>query len=189
VYNRVTFQTFQGQNNYVFDWIQGLCAIPDVAHTADKQIEATTKINIERKCDECIDHKQKRILIDLNNSGVGIVNKQSDRIQNATNIDRDDDTNDLILMQLKKNTSFVNILFRSTLSDLKEIEWKTYLHKAPNSEKNLYVNISVNYLLCDGIRDSFVSLLEFAEEKLDCSKVFIWFSKNRMDRRKLMHYA
>lgn len=165
----------------------GLCAIPDVTHTADKRLENANKINNEKKCDKASDHqKQKKIVIDLNSSGVG-VNKQVERVPSSrTVVDRGDDANDLILVQLNNNINFVNIMFKSTLSDAKELEWKTYLYKGPNSEKNLYVNVSLNYVLCDGVRDSFISLLEFAEENLNCSKVFIWLNKSRMDRPSLM---
>jgi ornithine decarboxylase antizyme 1 len=72
------------------------------------------------------------------------------------------------------------IYFKSSLSDEKEILWKTLLING-----NLYVDIPSN-ILPDGSRDSFVSLLEFAEDQLDCSRVFVCMKKDRTDRSSLM---
>ena len=76
----------------------------------------------------------------------------------------------------------VQLVFKSTLSDEKEIEWKASLV----NETNLYVDIPVNHLT-EGTRDSFVSLLEFAEDKLQCERVFVVLNKTRSDRASLMN--
>jgi ornithine decarboxylase antizyme 1 len=70
--------------------------------------------------------------------------------------------------------------FKCSLSDEKEVEWKTLLVNGV-----LYVDIPSS-VLPKGSRDSFVSLLEFAEEKLDCQKVYVCFKRNRPDRSSLM---
>jgi len=70
--------------------------------------------------------------------------------------------------------------FKCPLSDEKEVEWKTLLVNGV-----LYVDIPSS-VLPKGSRDSFVSLLEFAEEKLDCQKVYVCFKRNRPDRTSLM---
>lgn len=70
--------------------------------------------------------------------------------------------------------------FRCALSDEKEVEWSTLLINGV-----LYVDIP-NSVLPKGSRDSFVSLLEFAEEKLECDKVFVCFKRSREDRQSLM---
>lgn len=72
------------------------------------------------------------------------------------------------------------VSFKCALSDEKEVEWKTLLVNGI-----LYVDIPTT-VLREGSRDSFVSLLEFAEDKLDCEKVFVCFKRNRPDRTDLM---
>jgi ornithine decarboxylase antizyme 1 len=70
--------------------------------------------------------------------------------------------------------------FKCPLSDEREVEWRTLLVNGV-----LYVDIPTS-VLPEGSRDSFVSLLEFAEDKLDCSKVFVCFKRARPDRNALM---
>lgn len=72
------------------------------------------------------------------------------------------------------------VRFKCMLSDEKEVEWSTLLVNGV-----LYVDIP-NSVLPKGSRDSFVSLLEFAEEKLECDKVYVCFKRNRPDRMSLM---
>merc|ERR1712127_112996 len=78
------------------------------------------------------------------------------------------------------NSNDLLMRFRSMLSDEKEVEWSTLLINSI-----LYVDIP-NSVLPKGSRDSFVSLLEFAEEKLECDKVYVCFKRNRQDRQSLM---
>lgn len=72
------------------------------------------------------------------------------------------------------------VSFKCPLSEEKEVEWKTLLVNG-----TLYVDIPAS-MLPEGSRDSLVSLLEFAEEKLECEKVFVCFKKDRKDRSALM---
>jgi ornithine decarboxylase antizyme 1 len=72
------------------------------------------------------------------------------------------------------------VSFKCPLSEEKEVEWKTLLVNG-----TLYVDIPSS-VLPEGSRDSLVSLLEFAEEKLECEKVFVCFKKDRKDRAALM---
>lgn len=72
------------------------------------------------------------------------------------------------------------VSFRCPLSDEKEVEWKTLL-----IDGTLYVDVPAS-MLPEGSRDSLISLLEFAEEKLECEKVFVCFKKDRTDRAALM---
>jgi hypothetical protein len=172
-----------------------------------------TAISNEINLNETNNFKQQHIIIDLNNSGMGKIPSpsfahhrttstttttasslsstpsESSSINDESSSDDGEDEDgdmDFVSEQLSKNATFAKLTFRSNLSDQKEIEWKTYLHTNDDGEKHLYINISLNYILCDGIRDSFVSLLEFAEDKLKCHKVFIWFNKSRVDRQTLM---
>jgi len=82
--------------------------------------------------------------------------------------------------EIADNPDSLLLSFKCPLSDEKEVEWKTLLVNGI-----LYVDIPTS-VLSEGSRDSFVSLLEFAEEKLECEKVFVCFKRNRPDRTALM---
>lgn len=82
--------------------------------------------------------------------------------------------------EIADNPDSVLLSFKCPLSDEKEFEWKTLLVNGV-----LYVDIPTS-VLHEGSRDSFVSLLEFAEDKLDCEKVYVCFKRNRPDRTALM---
>ena len=83
------------------------------------------------------------------------------------------------LLCANENNKPLVINFKSTLTNDKEIEWKTLFVNG-----SLYVDIPSS-LVPDGSRDSFISLLEFAEQKLECERVFVCMKKNRCDRCKL----
>lgn len=61
-----------------------------------------------------------------------------------------------------------------------EMHWDTLM-----IGKTLFVEMPSN-VLPDGSRESFVSLLEYAEDVLSCSKVIICFKKNRADQASLI---
>jgi ornithine decarboxylase antizyme 1 len=82
--------------------------------------------------------------------------------------------------EIADNPDSLLLSFKCPLSEEKEVEWKTLLVNGV-----LYVDIPTS-VLPEGSRDSFVSLLEFAEEKLECEKVFVCFKRNRPDRTALM---
>jgi len=82
--------------------------------------------------------------------------------------------------EIADNPDSLLVSFKCALSDEKEVEWKTLLVNGI-----LYVDIPTS-VLPDGSRDSFVSLLEFAEDKLECEKVYVCFKRNRPDRTALM---
>jgi ornithine decarboxylase antizyme 1 len=82
--------------------------------------------------------------------------------------------------EIAENPDSLLVNFISSLSEEKEVEWKTLLVNGI-----LYVDIPTS-VLPDGSRDSFVSLLEFAEDKLDCEKVYVCFKRNRPDKTALM---
>jgi hypothetical protein len=60
------------------------------------------------------------------------------------------------------------------------VHWDTLL-----IGKTLFVEIPAD-ILPEGSRESFVSLLEHAEDVLGCSKVIICFKKNRADQASLI---
>ncbi len=93
---------------------------------------------------------------------------------------RRNSTEFVFLEEIADNPNSLVVKFKCSLSDEKEVEWKTLLVNGV-----LYVDIPSS-VLPKGSRDSFVSLLEFAEEKLDCHKVYVCFKRNRPDRTSLM---
>lgn len=98
----------------------------------------------------------------------------------ATNNNNNQNAEFIDFDEIADNPDSLLVNFRCPLSDEKEVEWKTLLVNGV-----LYVDIPTS-VLPDGSRDSFVSLLEFAEEKLECEKVFVCFKRNRSDRTALM---
>jgi ornithine decarboxylase antizyme 1 len=69
-----------------------------------------------------------------------------------------------------------NLCFEVTVNDCKEVSWNTLYHNS-----RLYVEIP-DGILPDGSKESFVTLLEYAEEQLHCSQVIVYFKKDRADR-------
>lgn len=82
--------------------------------------------------------------------------------------------------QMSEDVETLMLDFQCTLSDEKQVEWKTLF-----VNNTLFVDIPAS-VLPEGSRDSFVSLLEFAEDKLECEKVFVCFKRNRPDRTQIM---
>jgi ornithine decarboxylase antizyme 1 len=82
--------------------------------------------------------------------------------------------------EIAENPDAILLDFKCPLSEEKEVEWRTlFLHGS------LYVQIPAS-CLPEGSRDSFISLLEFAEQKLECERVFVCFERKRIDRTALM---
>lgn len=61
-----------------------------------------------------------------------------------------------------------------------EVTWETLLF-----DKTLFIEIPTN-ILPEGSKESFVTLLEYAEEVLSCTHVIVCFKKNRSDRASLV---
>lgn len=59
-----------------------------------------------------------------------------------------------------------------------EVKWSALLFKG-----TLYLSVP-NGLVVERSKEAFVTLLEFAEEQLDCSAIVVYFEKNRPERRK-----
>ncbi|XP_057186345.1 LOW QUALITY PROTEIN: ornithine decarboxylase antizyme 2a [Triplophysa rosa] len=72
------------------------------------------------------------------------------------------------------------LLFQYQLSEQRFSCWDTVL-----SDNALYLEIP-DGALHNGSREGFTRLLEFAEEQLKVSYVFLWFYKNRDDRMSIM---
>lgn len=58
-----------------------------------------------------------------------------------------------------------------------EVKWSALLFKG-----HLYLSVP-NGLVVERSKEAFVTLLEFAEEQLDCSAIVVYFAKNRPERR------
>lgn len=69
-----------------------------------------------------------------------------------------------------------NLCFIVKVAANVEVAWETIY-----VDRKLYVEIP-NSLLPEGSKESLVTLLEYAEEQLDCSYVILVFKKSRTDR-------
>lgn len=69
-----------------------------------------------------------------------------------------------------------NLCFHVALADCMEVSWETLL-----VGDRLFVEIPTG-ILPAGSKESFVTLLEYAEEVLRCSHVIVCFKKDRTDR-------
>ncbi|XP_013882433.1 ornithine decarboxylase antizyme 2 [Austrofundulus limnaeus] len=81
------------------------------------------------------------------------------------------------------NPSF--LCFQYQLSERRTASWSTVL-----SKDSLFLEIPAGSLV-EGSKEGLTALLEFAEEKLKVTYVFLWFLKNREDRLTLIrtfHY-
>lgn len=73
-----------------------------------------------------------------------------------------------------------SLCFEVSLADSLQVTWETLL-----VGRKLYVEIP-NGILPDGSKESFVTLLEYAEEALKCSHVIVCFKNGRSDRASLI---
>jgi len=83
--------------------------------------------------------------------------------------------NDLVRAQVASNLSF-----QVSLTESIQVTWETLL-----VDRKLYVEVP-NGILPDGSKESFVALLEYAEDQLKCTHVVVCFKKNRTDRAALV---
>lgn len=73
-----------------------------------------------------------------------------------------------------------NLCFEISVACGVVVKWETIY-----DDRKLYVEVP-NTILPDGSKESLVTLLEYAEEQLDCSHVILCFKKNRTDRANLI---
>jgi len=81
---------------------------------------------------------------------------------------------------LSNSQTTSSLCFRITLTDCLEVTWETLL-----TGRKLIVEIPSG-ILPEGSKESFVTLLEYAEEALKCSHVVVCFKKARPDRASLI---
>lgn len=72
------------------------------------------------------------------------------------------------------------LCFRVSLTDCIDVSWMTML-----AGGKLYIEIPSG-ILPEGSKESFVTLLEYAEDELKCSHVIVCFKRNRTDRASLV---
>ncbi|KAJ8311638.1 hypothetical protein KUTeg_000967 [Tegillarca granosa] len=138
----------------VYRWVPGLSGVPDVPHAAN--VSFVTE-----------------------GSGVGVsteppVNAKSLFTKTSNNFV--DNAAFVSVNSLAESRVASNLSFKVILVDHVEVVWETIL-----SERKLFVELP-NGILPEGSKQSLVTLLEFAEEKLNCTHVILCFKKNRQDR-------
>lgn len=84
------------------------------------------------------------------------------------------------LRTLAKAQAASSLCFEIDVADCRDVRWETYLLHG-----KLFVEIP-NGMLPQGSKESFVTLLEYAEEQLGCSHVIVCFKKERSDRALLI---
>lgn len=72
------------------------------------------------------------------------------------------------------------LCFTVSLTDCMQVTWNTVLIGG-----KLIVEVP-NGILPEGSKESFVTLLEYAEDELKCSHVIVCFKRNRTDRASLV---
>jgi len=72
------------------------------------------------------------------------------------------------------------LCFNISLADTLQVTWDTLL-----IDRKLYIEVPTG-ILPDGSKESFVTLLEYAEEVLKCSHVIVCFKTSRTDRASLV---
>lgn len=82
-----------------------------------------------------------------------------------------DNINNLVRAQVASN-----LCFQVSLTDSIQVTWDTIL-----VDQKLFVEVP-NGILPDGSKESFVTLLEYAEDHLKCSHVIVCFKRSRSDR-------
>lgn len=196
---------------YVFVSTQGLCIAPDVANTAIKQkpppiSSQNSTSSLERSLnnsegdltsDYAASNKGNSLLANQrfvlprrkhasessSSSGASSSSSTSDLsdLDNLNESGNDYKKNEFVDFDtIGDNADSMFLDFKCSMSDEKQVEWRTLF-----INNTLFVDIPTS-VLPEGSRDSFISLLEFAEEKLECDKVFVCFKRNRSDRAALM---
>jgi len=125
--------------------------------------------------------RRKRYTTSSSSSSSSRSSSSSESTSSLNEEDTNKKTNEFLdFDEIADSAESLLLSFKCPLSEEKEVEWKTLL-----LENVLYVDLPT-HVLSEGSRDSFVSLLEFAEEKLECEKVYVCFKRDRADRMALM---
>lgn len=115
------------------------------------------------------------------NNGVSAVISQPKNDNNTDDIDSEDDEDNLIT-QIISQKSPTHITIKLHVTDKISSSWESVLDHSNNI---LYVALP-EQITHEASKQSFLSLLEFAEEKLDCDGVVLCIRKDRPDRANLV---
>lgn len=108
-------------------------------------------------------------------SGVGVSKEPLVSASTITTLD-----NERLASTLAKVQVASNLCFNISLTGCMQVQWETVF-----VDGRLYVEVP-NGILPEGSKESFVTLLEYAETVLECSHVIVCFKKNRNDRASLV---
>lgn len=84
------------------------------------------------------------------------------------------------LLEAAEQQSSLRLTFLLRLTENIEVSWETVLW-----QHRLYIQVP-SYLLPEGSKEGFVSLLEYAEEVLKCTHIIVCLKKDRNDRALLV---
>jgi len=105
------------------------------------------------------------VSLEAEGNGVGVSKEPPVNTNSIENIDA------LVQAQVASN-----LCFEITLTDCIQVTWDTLIVNG-----KLFIEVP-NGILPEGSKESFVTLLEYAEDKLKVSHVIVCFKKNRSDR-------
>lgn len=74
----------------------------------------------------------------------------------------------------------IRLTFNISLLEQYDVKWEAIIWR-----ESLFIHIP-NGISLDNSKEAFISLLEFAEEELECMRVTVYFDKNRSDRNVLV---
>lgn len=112
-------------------------------------------------------HAANVLLLNAEGSGVGKFKEPP--VTAAVSVKWDEVTN-------QSEDEAVVLVFNFQLTDSKVTQWNSVLWK-----RRLYVQVPDSGMT-DGSKEAFLTLLEFAEDELQCSHVIVCFSKSRPDK-------
>lgn len=145
----------------LYDWVQGLGSAPDVPHAVNATGRKTEGSGVGVTKEPPVSARAlETVTVDCRVHGIngpaGVVPSRSGGAD-----------------------AVLNLCFQIRLIG-QEVTWETLL-----IDKTLFIEIPAD-ILPEGSKESFVTLLEYAEEVLFCSHVIVCFKKNRGDRASLV---
>lgn len=147
-------------SGFLYTWVQGLGSAPDVPHAVNASARKTEGSGVGVT-------KEPPVSIRAPETGGG----RSHGVGGGTG--------GTVTLGNGKPENAKSLCFSIRLVG-QEVIWETLL-----IGKTLFIEIPAD-ILPDGSKESFVMLLEYAEEVLCCSHVIVCFKKNRVDRATLI---
>lgn len=135
-------------------------------------------INLERYRKTSFDsNSSSSSEVDSSNENLSVIGEGSEETASIYDLNEDDDTQDQIA-KIVNQKSPTRITLKLHVTPTTFSIWETVLN---NNNNVLYVSIPEK-LSHEASKQSFISLLEFAEEKLECTAVILCMRKDRNDR-------